>query len=165
MIGEEEHDRALADSVGFELFEELADLLVHERDQVVVAGPDLADRRRVGVVRRQDDLPGIVPLLRFELGPVLLFELLVGAVDLALVRSHDIEDAEERLAHAAVTPVGGLARIVPDRRVFEVVVFLEVVRAVVACGPQQLRERLDLLRDRDIRAKVLGSRARSRRRL
>ena len=82
VVGEEEYYRIVGKSVGLELGEYVADLPVHERDKVVVAGPYLSHKRCVRVVRGQGDPVGLVAMLGLEGGPVLGVELVVGSVDL-----------------------------------------------------------------------------------
>src|SRR5262249_19571385 len=143
MVREEEDDRLGGQAVVVELAEDVAGLLVHIRDHVMVTSPVLAYLGGVGVVGGDRRPPGIVPLPGGGVGRTLLVRGLVEA-DLALVAGGEVEDAEERLALPPVPPVGPVARLVPGRLVvLEVVVGLHVVRAVVSRLPEILGEALD----------------------
>ena len=139
MIAPEEDDRTVGESVLLELAQQRAHLAVHRRDVVVPLRQPLAHLRRVGIVRRHDDLRRIGDGLASLEHP---------GEHHRLVRRHDVEHREERLALVGtVAPVCLVAQLVPDREwAAELVVGLDVVRRVVARGAQILRERLHVER-------------------
>ena len=150
VIAPEEHHRAVGQSIFLELAQQRADLAVHLRDVVVPLREPLAHLRRVGVVRRHHDLRRIGDRLA---------SLEDGREHHRLVRGHDVEHREERLALVgAVAPVRLVAQLVPDReRAAELVVGLDVVRRVVARRAEILGERLHIEgRHRLVRARQIG---------
>ena len=137
-----EHVRVVREPVFFQLLEQGAELPVVMRDVRIHAGQGRPDLRRVGQVRRRRDVIGIEFRRRALLRP-----------HPAFVTAHEVEDREERLVRVgAVAPVGGVSEVVPGRhRRIELVVGLEVVRAIVTSPPQILGEALDVVgRDRGI---------------
>ncbi len=144
-------------AVRFKLVEQLADLLVHKGYQVVIAGPDFPHKRSIGIVRRQQDFSRIVTFIGLKLRCVLSIKFLVGTIDLPLMCGGKVKHAEERLPRPAITPMGLWAGFVPDVDVDEVVVFLIIVRAVVARRPKIFGEAFDLFRQLNFRAQMLGS--------
>ena len=115
-----------------------------DRDEVVVAGPVVADDRRVGVVRRQHHLRRVVPLGRRGSSSVEARDLAVASRS-GSRGSVMLKTAKNGWPSARCRQCGLGAVLVPrgERRV-EVVVGLDVVRAVVAGGAQVLGEAADV---------------------
>ena len=143
VVGEEEDDGIVGESVFFELFQYVAGLVVHGGDVVVVTGPILSRLGGVGMERRDGGFGGIVSLLGCEPGRVLLV-LVFGNADLAFVADDEVEDGEEGLALFTFSPMGLFAGLVPGGLGRgKVVVGLDVVGAVVAGRLEVLGEALD----------------------
>ena len=149
VVGEEEDDGIREQSIVLELLEDVTDLPVHLRDQIVVAGPDPAHLRRVRKVRGQIRPGRIMPVGQA------LEHLLVAVIGGALVGRHEVEHAEERLPGPPMTPVRRVPALIPTAGRVEVVVRLGVVRRVVPALTQVLGERADGSGDADRGAQVL----------
>ena len=147
-----EDDGVVGEPVRFELVQNLADLPVHVGDVVVHARELLADERRIGVIRRDDDPCGICDeRLSFSRG--------ARRENLALVGDLEVEDRKERLTLVrSTTPMRPRAEIVPDgKRDAELVVGLRAIAGVIPRRAQIFRERLDVERRyREVRSRQLG---------
>ncbi len=160
MVRPEEDNGVLVQSRLFQLIDQIAGPGVHRRDQLVVAFPVFASDRCVGVVRRQRRQRGGVLTL---IGTQIFGHRLVLAVtgDAAFMTTGKVKNCKEGLVlGGAVFPVSFSARLVPDfigRWIFELVVGLAVVGAVVTGFAKRHRERLEPLRERGIAAHVVRS--------
>ncbi len=156
VVREKENDCIAGQAVGFELAEQLTDLLVHKGYQIVIACPDFPHKLRIGIVWRQRDFSRIVPFVRFEFRAVRSIKFLIGTVDLSLVCGNEVKHTEERLTGPAFAPVGLMTRFVPDVDIDKVVVLLVIVRAVVSRRPEIFGEALYLFRQFYLGAQMLG---------
>ena len=146
VIGPVEHDRVLFEAVLAQLGQHLARHRVHLADLVVILGPVSAAFLGVGMVGRHPHLGGIVDR---RVGP---------AANLGFVGDREIEHREERLARRALAPVRLAARLVPDLAgLLQVVVFLGVVRDVIAGVAEVLGEHAHRRGQPRHRAHVLGA--------
>lgn len=66
VISPEPYDRIVGQTILFQLVEHLLNLLIHQRDDVIVLRPILANLGRVGIVRWQLGLGRVVPLRRTQ---------------------------------------------------------------------------------------------------
>ena len=145
-------DGVLGQPVCRELSQDLADLTIHVGDVVVHARELLANRGRVGVVRRNRDLRRIGD-------ERLPFPRRARRKDLTLVRHLEVEHREERLALVRpVAPVRVGTEVVPDREGHaELVVGLRAIAGVVAGRAQILGKGLHVeRRHREVRPGQLG---------
>ena len=98
------------------------------RHLVIVLSPIAAHFGCIGMISRNANFRSVV---NWRVRPL---------SNLALVTNREIEDREERLSFLAISPVSFLATVVPNlTRLFQVVVFLAVVGAVIAGLSQILR--------------------------
>ncbi len=161
VIRVEEDDRVVRETVLLELSEDRADLLVHRRDAVVEARYGATNDGRVGVVRRKRRLRGVVYLVFRKPTLHLLHEALARPDHRpALVRGHQVEDAEERAPLRTLAEVRRRAALVPRGRddffpARAVVVGLDVVRCVVARFTKEARKAAKLIGNLRRRAHVV----------
>ncbi|MBA7714922.1 hypothetical protein ES703_123954 [subsurface metagenome] len=66
MVAPEPHYRIISKALVFELFEDFADLLVHQGNNIVILRPVSANRRRIRIIRRQHRFRRVMPLIRIE---------------------------------------------------------------------------------------------------
>ena len=135
----EKDDGVIGQPVFFELGEKLSHLVVHGSNQVVIVGPIAADDRVVGIVGRKLGLGRVVTVLRCQ-GRRQARETLRFRADATLMGDGKVDNGKEGLTLRAASPVGFAAAFIPggEGRV-EVVVGLDVVRAVVARRPPGIR--------------------------
>ncbi len=89
-------------------------LLVHDRDAVVISSDGFSDERRVGIVRWNGRVLRQMPSRFFELGLHLFLELRIGPYHGSrLMGRHQVEHREERLPLLAASPMRLLAGFVP----------------------------------------------------
>ena len=152
VIAEEEDNRVVRQAVVVQHLQQRAELAVHLRDPVVILGPDLAHRRRVGMIGRHVELGGIVNAsarlgLAWQVWPWRRFPAGRALAILTLVRAGEVDLAEERLAGCALTPFDFLGTDLVPRLVLRLEVVVELraaaataVERIVAGRPQQRRE-------------------------
>ena len=146
-----EHDGVVGESLVLQFRQQLADLLIQQRQLVVVVGPVAADVGRVGMVGRQGDL-----FRRHAEGSLARL-----GRDLAFVAGGEVEYGEERLAGRPVLEMRPVAALVPRlARMGDVVVGLGVVRAVVTRRAEVFRVEFELGRDRHAAAVVVDAQRR-----
>ena len=150
VVGEEEHDGVVGDTLPLESLHDLADLPVDVLDRLEVLRPVLAHLRVVRVVGRELDLLGV------DAAGLHGLEGLQSALVAALAAAQ-LDLGEERLAAGATGPVRAVVQV---RRVFEVVVRLALgecpviaeaaVGDVVARPAQDRRDRLHVAGQPDL---------------
>jgi hypothetical protein len=105
VIAEEDNDRIRAQPFLIKLSQNGTHLIIERRHQIVVVGEITPRLRRVGMIRRQQHLRGIMQLGGFEFREI-PFALGGRRADLALMRHGKIHVGEEWLARESVAPVG-----------------------------------------------------------
>ena len=158
VVAPEEDDGVVFEAGVGDLFELVAQPVVHRREALVDVGPVATGFGSIGVVGRQGgELAGVLQLVELQ-------TLDVGRVGgaapgiAALMRHLLIEDGKEGLAGRAIAPVRFGRVLVPGcGRHGKVVVGLRVVRAIVAGVAQILREAAHAGRKLDAAAHVHGA--------
>jgi hypothetical protein len=133
----EKDNRIGGQSLVLQLVQPFPHQTIHQGNEIVQAGPVLADLGQIRMIGRELNRIGIDPGRRGD-----LFALYVPvdtlALQLAFMGDGDIEDGEEGLARRSIPVVSRLAGLIPDRRVareVRVVIFLAVVGAVIPRVP------------------------------
>ena len=158
MVAPEEDDGVVFEADVGDLFELVAEPIVHGGEALVDVGPVAARFRRIGVVGRQGgELAGLLQLVGLQALDIGRMGGTAAGIA-ALVRYLLIEDGEEGLTGGAIAPVRLRRAFVPSRGGNgKVVVGLRVVRTVVAGVAQVLREATYVGRKLDAAAHVHGA--------
>ena len=145
MITPVHHDRVVSQAILFELFEQLSHHLVTEGNVVVVLRDTLSDPRRIREVGRYLDRVRVGDRLESRLrfhhdGPRAHF-----LPHARLVGIFGVEDGEKRHRWVwTVAPVRTAGTVIPGgKRQGELIVRLDVIRAVVAFSSEILTQTLD----------------------
>lgn len=158
MVGPVNDDGVLVEPVLFELGDVLANPGIHRGDELVVSLPVLLHDRGGGIVRGKGvELIGVLSLAGGETFRDALVFALRG--DSAFVAAGEVEDGEEGLVRVlSVLPVAFSSTDIPGLfRVFELVIFLRIVCAVVARLPEINGEGLDGVGHLRVAAHVHGA--------
>ena len=157
MIGVEKDDGVVRKTIGLQLAENLSHLPVHQRHLGIKGGHVRSDLRRVGIIGRQRNPLGIVSCFAGK-GSISFFKLICFVARPALVRRHEIKHAEEGLASGALAPMRIRAGSIPKGPWgHKIIVLLDVVGAIVACFPHDLRIPFHARRQGHRAAQVLRS--------
>ena len=180
VVAVKKDNRVFGEAVILKLSQNGANLLVHRGNAIVKARDLTPDERRVWIIRRQRHLGRVMDFTGRQLALHLGLKSIVRPHHrAALVRGHQVENAEKRLRLVRpLAPVRGRAAIIPrmldDLRVVAgVVIGLHVVARVKPVRPQPRRKPTHALGNRKAGAHLLraeggrittGNQARPRRR-